>query len=177
MDEDKYERCSSKKPYTTLPLIEIHIGDLAKAINTIRDYDNPYQYITFLDSDTSKQLTVEITPNLLKIQNEVIQNQLTKFGNKSPIIQAIMSRYSVLDHEKQYKLTKDISIETKLNILYAESLKYSRHYCEWVLPPKYAPIFRANNYRNIFDKVKDELLVELDSLIAQKIELLTKTDA
>lgn len=177
MDVDKYERCSSQKPYSNLTLIEVQIVDLTKAITTIRDYDNPHQYITFLDSDTSKQLTVEITPKLLTLQNEVIQNQLTKFGNKSPIIQAISSRYSILDHDKQYKLTKDISIETKLNILYAESLKYSRHYCEWVLPPKYAPIFRANNYRNIYDKVKDELLAELDSLIARKIELLTKTDA
>jgi hypothetical protein len=82
-----------------------------------------------------------------------------------------------LDHEKQYKLTRELPIETKLNILYAESLKYSRHYCEWVLPPKYAPIFRANNYRNIYEKVKDELLAELNDLINQKIELLVQNNS
>lgn len=174
MDADKYERTSIQKPYSNLSLVECRLVELTKVINIIRDYENPRQYITFLDIDTSKQITVEITPNLLKIQNEVIQNQIAKFGNKSAIIQAILSRYSVLDYEKQYKLTKDTSIETKLNMLYAESLKHSRNYCEWVLPPKYAQLFRANNYRNIYDKVKDELLTELDELIAQKIDFLTK---
>jgi hypothetical protein len=176
MDADKYERCSTQKPYSNLSLIECSLVELTKTINIIRDYENPYQYITFMDSDTSKQLTVEITPKLLSLQNEVIQNQLAKFGNKSPIIQAILSRYSILDYEKQYKLTKDIPIETKINMLYAESLKYSRNYCEWVLPTTYAQLFRANNYRNIYEKVKDELLAELDCLIAQKIELLTKNN-
>jgi hypothetical protein len=175
MDEDKYER--PVKPYSNSAMIEASITELTKTINIIRDYENPYQYITFMDSDTSKQMTVEITPKLLTLPSEAIQNQIAKFGNKSNIIQAIMSRYSILDYEKQYKLTKELPIETKLNILYAESLKHSRHYCEWVLPPKYAPIFRANKYRNIYDKVKDELLGELNDLISQKIELLTKNNA
>uniref|UniRef100_A0A6C0JX06 Uncharacterized protein n=1 Tax=viral metagenome TaxID=1070528 RepID=A0A6C0JX06_9ZZZZ len=176
MDADKYERCASKPPYSNLAIVEVQIGELTKTMNIIREYDNPYQYITFMDSDTSKQITMEITPKLLSLPNEVVQNQIAKLGNKSPIIQAISSKYSILDHEKQYKLTKDISIETKLNILYAESLNHSRYYCEWILPPKYKPIFRANNYRNIYEKVKSELLAELDSLIAQKIELLTKNN-
>jgi hypothetical protein len=175
MDADKYER--PVKPYSNSAMIEASITELTKTINTIRDYENPYQYITFMDSDTSKQITVEITPKLLTLPSEVIQNQIEKLGNKSNIIQAIMSRYSILDHEKQYKLTRELPIETKLNILYAESLKHSRHYCEWVLPPKYAPIFRANNYRNIYEKVKDELLAELNDLINQKIALLVQNNS
>jgi hypothetical protein len=176
MDADKYERPVINKPYSNLAVIEGRLVELTKSINTIRDYENPYQYITFMDSDTSKQITAEITPKLLSLPNEVIQNQIAKFGNKSNIIQAIVSKYSILDHEKQYKLTRELPLETKLNILYAESLKYSRHYCEWVLPPKYAAIFRENGYRNIYEKVKDELFAELDSLIAQKIEVLTKNN-
>jgi hypothetical protein len=175
MDADKYER--PVKPYSNSGVIEASITELTKTINIIRDYENPYQYITFLDSDTSKQITVEITPKLLTLPSEVIQNQIDKLGNKSNIVQAIMSKYSILDHEKQYKLTRELPLETKLNILYAESLKHSRHYCEWVLPPKYSPIFRANNYRNIYDKVKDELLAELNELINQKIALLVQNNS
>jgi hypothetical protein len=174
MDADKYER--PVKSYSNSGMIEASITELTKTINTIRDYDNPYQYITFMDSDTSKQITVEITPDILT-SSEIIKNQISKFGNKSNIIQAIMSRYSILDHEKQYKLTRELPLETKLNMLYAESLKHSHHYCEWVLPPKYAPLFRQNGYRNIYDKVKDELLTELNDLINQKIELLKKNNA
>jgi hypothetical protein len=176
MDADKYERPVINKPYSSIAVIEGLLVELTKTINTIRDYENPYQYITFMDSDTSKQITAEITPKLLSLPNKVIQNQIAKFGNKSNIIQAILSRYSILDHEKQYKLTKDVPLETKLNMIYAESLKYSRHYCEWILPPKYAPLFRQNGYRNIYEKVKDELLAELDNLINQKIELLLQNN-
>jgi hypothetical protein len=174
MDADKYER--PVKLYSNSGMIEASITELTKTINTIRDYDNPYQYITFMDSDTSKQITVEITPDILT-SSEIIKNQISKFGNKSNIIQAIMSRYSILDHEKQYKLTRELPLETKLNMIYAESMKYSRHYCDWVLPPKYAPLFRENGYTNIYDKVKDELLTELNDLINQKIEILKKNNA
>lgn len=173
MDEDKYERCP-QNPYGTIALVEHRINELAKTINTIRDYENPYKYITFMDSYTSKQLTIEITPNILTLPNEVIQNQIAKMGNKSPIIQSIFSKYSILDHEKQYNLSKDITLETKINIIYAESIKYSRNYCEYSLPHEYAQVFRENGYNNIYEKVKDELLCELNDLVGQKIELLTK---
>ena len=156
--------------YSNLAMIEVSIVELITLINMIRDYENPYQYITFMDNDTSKQITVEIIPEILTLPNEIIQNQLTKFGNKSNIVQAILSKYSILDHEKQYKLTKDISIETKINMIYAESIKYSKYYCESVLPPKYVPMFIENGYRNIYEKVKDELFSELNLLVAKKIE-------
>lgn len=158
--------------YSNLAMIEVSIVELITLINIIRDYENPYQYITFMDNDTSKQITVEIIPEILTLPNEIIQNQLTKFGNKSTIVQAILSKYSILDHEKQYKLTKDISIETKINMIYAESIKYSKYYCESVLPPKYVPIFIESGYRNIYEKVKDELFSELNLLVAKKIELI-----
>lgn len=163
------ESSMTQPSYSTLEIIENKITECTNLIITIRDYNNPYQYITFLDSDTSTQITTEITPTLFSLSNELIQKQIIKFGNKAPIIQAFMSKYSILDHEKQYHLTKDISIDTKLNILYAESLKYSRYYCDCVLPPTYAALFRENGYCNIFAKVKTELLTELDNLIAQKI--------
>jgi len=171
MDADKYER--PVKPYSNSAVIESSITELTKVINTIRDYENPYQYITFMDSDTSKQITVEITPDILT-SIEIIKNQIDKLGNKSNVIQAIMSKYSILDHEKQYKLTRELPLETKINMIYAENLKYSRYYCDWVLPPKYAPLFRQNGYTNIYDKVKDELLAELNDLINRKIELLVQ---
>jgi hypothetical protein len=175
MEADKYDKSSTIPSYSNLSLVECRLDELTKSINAIRDYDNPYQYIIFIDNDTMKSITAEITPKLLSLPNELIQNQIAKWGNKSGIIQAILSRYSILDHEKRYKLTKDIPVETKLNMLYAESISYARNYCTYSLPSKYSQIFRENGYRNIYEKVKDELLTELNELINRKIELLTST--
>jgi len=173
MDADKYEWGSTPKPYDNYAVVNAKIDELIKTINIIRDYENPFQYITFMDADTSKQITVEITPNILSLQNEIIENQLRKYGDKANLVQAITTKYSVLDHSKKYNLTRDIPIETKINLIYAESLKYSRDYCDYSLPAKYASIFRENWYRNIYEKVKDELLTELNTLISKKIELLS----
>ena len=168
MDESN----TAKMTYNNCAVVDAKIEDLAKLINIVRDYENPFQYIVFMDSDTSKHITAEITPGLLTLSNEVIQNQISRYGYKSNLIQAITTKYSILDHSKKYKLTQDIPIETKLNILYAERLKYARNYCENILPPKYATIFRENWHRNIYEKVKVELLEELNTLVSQKIELL-----
>jgi hypothetical protein len=173
MDADKYETSLVQKSYTNITLVNAKIDELAKTINIIRDYENPFQYITFMDSDTSKQITAEITPGILTLPNEVIQNQLSRYGDKSNIVQSIITKYSVFDHGKKYKLTQDIPIETKINMLYAESLKYSRDYYEYTLPSKYSQIFRENGYRNIYEKVKDDLLADLNKLVLQKIELLS----
>uniref|UniRef100_A0A6C0HHP8 Uncharacterized protein n=1 Tax=viral metagenome TaxID=1070528 RepID=A0A6C0HHP8_9ZZZZ len=173
MDADKYEQSSEQPRYDNYAMVNAKIDELIRTINIIRDYENPFQYITFLDSDTSKQITAEITPGILTLPNEVIQNQMRNMGNKSNIVQAINTKYSVFDHGQKYKLTQDIPIETKINLLYAESLKYSRDYCEYALPSKYAQIFRENGYRNIYEKVKSDLLKELNILLSRKIELLS----
>jgi hypothetical protein len=83
-----------------LAVVDARIDELAKLINIIRDYENPFQYVTFMDSDTSKQITMEITPGILTIPNDVIQSQINRFGDKSNVVQAILSKYSILDNGK-----------------------------------------------------------------------------
>jgi hypothetical protein len=117
---------------------------------------------------------MEINPDMISSADENLQKQIKTFRNKSNFISAILSKYSMFDYDNHCKLIDHISIETKVRILYAERLKYSRYYCEHILPEKYRGLFRMNDYNNIYDLVKCSLIEELDSLIREKIGLLQK---
>jgi hypothetical protein len=138
------------------------------------DYENPFQHITFNDNYTNTRVTMEINPDMISSADENLQKQIKTFQNKSNFISAILSKYSMFDYDNHCKLIDHISIETKVRILYAERLKYSRYYCENILPEKYRGLFRMNDYNNIYDLVKCSLIEELDSLIREKIGLLQK---
>ena len=154
--------------------IEKQIEELSKTINVVCDYENPFQHITFNYNYTNTRVTMEINPDMISSADENLQKQIKTFRNKSNFISAILSKYSMFDYDNHCKLIDHISIETKVRILYAERLKYSRYYCEHILPEKYRGLFRMNDYNNIYDLVKCSLIEELDSLIREKIGLLQK---
>lgn len=151
--------------------IDTRLDELAKWINIIRDYNNPFQDITF--KDNSVEIAVELTPDILA-SDEIVKKQIAASGNKSNAVQAILSKYSILDHSKKYRITFDLPLETKINMLYAEKLNYEREYLEKSLPIKYVQLFRENGCYNIYNKVLTELLEEINVLVAKKIELLSK---
>ncbi len=154
--------------------IDKEISEISKTLNLIRDYENPFQYITFMDNYTNKRITMEIKPDMISSADENLQKQIKTFRKDSNFISAILSKYSMFDYDNHCKLIDHISIETKVRILYAERLKYSRYHCEHILPEKYRGIFQMNEYNNIYDLVRCSLVEELDSLIGQKIELLQR---
>jgi hypothetical protein len=153
--------------------IEKQIEDISNALNIIRDYENPFQYITFMDNANTR-VTMEIKPDMISSADENLQKQIKTFQNKSNFISAILSKYSMFDYDNHCKLIHHISIEMKVRILYAERLKYSRYYCDNILPEKYRGLFKMNDYNNIYDLVRCSLIEELESLIGQKIGLLQK---
>ena len=173
MDPCKYEWTSkpTNQPSNTY-VIDAKINELAKLLNTIRDYENPYKYIEFTDSETRANIMVEITPEIFESTAEHIQRELCMAPMKSNLQQAIFSRYSELDHTKKYKLVHDISIAMKVKLIYAERLEYERKYYLTILPQKYASKFKECGFQNFYDSVKQELIAEIDELILQKIKLL-----
>jgi hypothetical protein len=150
--------------------IDARLDELAKWINIIRDYNNPFQDITF--KDNLVEVSIELTPDILT-SDEIVKKQIAVSGNKSNAVQAILSKYSILDHSKKYRITFDLPLETKINMLYAEKLNYAREYVEKSLPIKYVTLFKENECRNIYNKVRQELLEEINVLVAKKIELLS----
>ena len=152
--------------------IEKQIEELSKTINIVCDYENPFQFISFIDNNTNKKITLEITPDLISSADENIQKQIKTFGNKSNFITAILSKYNIYDYDNHCKLTNHVPIETKVRILYAERLKHARYYCDHILPEKYQETFRTNKYNNIYSIVQCDFIEEFDSLIRRKIELL-----
>jgi hypothetical protein len=173
MDPYKYEWMTHSKtvPSNTC-VIDANINELANLLNIIRDYENPYKYIEFADSETRLNRTVEITPELFITTDENIQRELCMAPMKSNLQQAIFSRYSELDHTKKYKLVHDISIAMKVKLIYAERLEYERKYYLTVFPHKYASKFKECGFQNFYDSVKQEITSEIDELISQKIKLL-----
>jgi len=176
MDCCKYEW--TPKP-TNAPsntyVIDAKINELANLLNIIKDYENPYKYIEFIDSETRLNRTVEITPEIFEIittVDENIQRELCMSPMKSNLQQAIFSKYSELDHTKKYKLVNDISIDMKVKLIYAERLEYERKYYLTIFPQKYASKFKECGFCNFYDSVKQEITSEIDELISQKIKLL-----
>jgi hypothetical protein len=151
--------------------IDARLDELAKWINIIRDYSNPFQDITF--KDNLVEVSIELNPDILT-SDEIVKKQIVVSGNKSNAVQAILSKYSILDHSKKYRITYDLPLETKINMLYAEKLNYAREYIDKSLPIKYVAVFKENGCRNIYNKVRQDLLEELNVLVAKKIELLSK---
>ena len=175
MDPYKYEWMPrSKTVPSNTRVIDAKIEELANLLNTIKDYENPYKYITFSDSETRKTVMVEITPELFQTTDEVIQQELAMPPSKSNLQQAIFSKYSELDHTKKYKLVHDIPIDMKVKLLYAERLEYERKYYLTIFPQKYASKFKECGFRNFYDSVKQEIPAEIDELVSQKIKLLGK---
>jgi hypothetical protein len=173
MDLYKYEWSGSDKPpYSNTCVIDAKINELANVLNIIRDYENPYKYIEFTDSETRLNRTVEITPELFTTTDANIQRELCMVPMKSNLQQAIFSRYSELDHTKKYKLVHDISIDMKVKLIYAERLEYERKYYLTIFPQKYASKFKECGFQNFYDSVKQEITSEIDELISQKIKLL-----
>ena len=174
MDPYKYEWMthSNTVPSNTR-VIDAKIEELANLLNTIKDYENPYKYITFSDYETRKTVMVEITPELFHTTDELTRRELSTTPGKSNLQQAIFSKYSELDHTKKYKLVHDIPIAMKVKLLYAERLEYERKYYLTIFPQKYASKFKECGFRNFYDSVKQEITAEIDELLSQKIKLLS----
>jgi len=173
MDPYKYEWStgSASLPSNTY-VIDAKISELANLLNTIRDYDNPYKYIKYSDSETRADRMIEITPEIFTSTDENIRRELSMSPMKSNLQQAIFSKYSELDHTKKYKLVCDISIDMKVKLLYAERLEYERKYYLTIFPHKYASKFKECGFKNFYNSVKQELTAEIDELISKKIKLL-----
>ena len=153
--------------------IDKEISDISKTLNLLRDYENPFQHITFNDNYTNKKITMEITPEMISSADENLQKQIKTFGCKSNFISAILSKYNIYDYDNHCKLTNHIPIEIKVRFLYAERLRYARMYCD-SLPDKYRELFKLNGYNNIYSMVQCNIIDELDMLIQRKIELLKR---
>lgn len=174
MDPCKYEWTSNQ---TNMPtntcVIDAQIEQLGELLNTIKNYENPYKYISVFDTENNKLICAEITPNLFTSTDEIIQREMKLVPSKSNLQQAILSKYNELDHTKKYKLTRDIPIAMKIKILYAERLEYDRKYYLVIFPSKYASKFKECGFNNFYDSVKHQLIDEIDALISQKIKLLS----
>ena len=75
---------------------------------------------------------------------------------------------NVGQHENEKEL-----IKLKINATYIERRKIEIKYCE-SLPPEYAEIFKKNNYENIFELVKDKLLLQIELLHEKLAYLFSK---
>ena len=64
-------------------------------------------------------------------------------------------------------------LKSKINIIYIERRKQEIKYYE-SLPPEYAEIFKNNNYENIYELVKDKLLLKLELLYEKQADLISK---
>ena len=63
-------------------------------------------------------------------------------------------------------------LQLKINIIYIERRKKEiEHYKS--LPPEYAEIFKKNNYENIYELVKDKLILKLELLYEKQAYLLS----
>jgi hypothetical protein len=175
---EEIEKMSDFQRKCAIKELDKKIEIIGAFINEIRDYTNPFRYITFRPSFTnsasvhSENITVEITPELYNSNIELIKQEWALSPNLSHLRQLILSKYSDLDYHKKYKLSGEISIETKIHIIYAERLQHIQNHYDR-LPEKYKKVFKENNYCNIYNIVKSELLEKLNMHIAQKIKILT----
>ena len=175
MDPYKYEwhTDNAHNPHNNIYVIDAKIEELATLLNAIKNYENPYEYISFLDSKTRKSIQLEITTDMLVSTNPIIQQEMALSPSKSNFQQAIFSKYSELDHTKKYRLTNDIPISMKIKLLYAERLAYDRKYYLTIFPPTYASKFKESGFKNFYSTVKQDLTTEIDDLVTKKIKLLS----
>jgi hypothetical protein len=64
-------------------------------------------------------------------------------------------------------------IKSRINIMYIERRKKELEYMK-SLPAEYAEIFKKNNYENIYDIVKDKLLLKLELLYEKQAKLFSQ---
>ena len=175
MDMDKYTKIIASEKYNEIEKIEEKIYALVKLMNIIKSYENPYQYVTFIDYNNRNKIpiTVEVSPELFLSENKLVQIQM--LVDRSELQQAICSKYHSMVFTKYSdysNIMSDISLKSKISFLYAERLKYTYDYCVNELPPKYSIIFKENGYKNIYELVKNDILEEMDQLVLEKIQLL-----
>ena len=176
MDMGKCNKIIASEKYNEIEKIEEKIYALIKLMNIIKSYENPYKYVTISGYNDNRKIpiTVEVSPELFFSDNKIVQIQM--LVDRSELQQAICNKYHSMIFTKYSgysNIISDLSLKHKINWLYAERLKYTYDYCVNELPPKYSIIFKENDYKNIYELVKNDILEEMDKLVLEKIQLLT----
>lgn len=151
--------------------IETEIEDLIKLLKSLRNY-NPNNIKYCIINNTK----YEINPDLYDLLTT--ENINLSSDNKKSILKTI-------DFEYMYYINKPNSdhllnifsneqlLKIKIYSLYVARRKKEMEYYE-SLPPEYAEIFKNNNYDNIFELVKDKLILQLEKLYEKQAELYSK---
>ena len=164
------EFSSYLQEFDTVEKIDIEIANIIKLSHEMKSYSNNNKYIEV------KQVS-KLVPKL-EINPKLYSNSLI---NKPEIITQINRIYSssrrdnILFGVNGYS-SNDVSTEflkSKINIIYIERRKQEIKYCE-SLPPEYAEIFKNNNYENIYEIVKEKLLLKLEILYEKQADLISK---
>ena len=153
--------------FDTIERLDLEIQKIETILLIIKSYSNPYKYLeknmdgissqhSSIFDDMYKNIKFEISKDLL--YNTIIITEFAKIR--------IDMLYSKIMEEKQtpFDFNQDIKISTKIYKIYIERKKIEKKFYS-ILPSEFKPIFKKNNYDNIFHIVKQDLLTKLDLLL------------
>ena len=152
--------------------IETEIENFIKLIESIKNYRSLYKYIE--TNNTQYEINPELY-DLLKTDNGDLDDIC-----KKRLINFITDKYNYICNNNNKLLSRlfymdsnSYLLKIKINSLFIERRKREMEFYE-SLPPEYAEIFKNNNYDNIFDKVKDKLVLQLEKLYEKQAEIYSK---
>jgi hypothetical protein len=160
--------------FDTVERVGLEIQKIETILLIIQMYKNPYKYLekdmegissqkTSIFDDIYKNVKIEISKDLL--DNPIL---LTDFAKN----RIDMLYYKIMEENKvPIHLIQGIKISTKIYKIYTERKKLEQHFYV-ILPNEFKNTFKMNNYDNIFNIVKDELLYKLDLLLEKYADLM-----
>ena len=152
--------------------IETEIENFIKLIESIKNYNSFYKYI---EVNNTKY---EINPELYDLLSTL--KEFPDENIKKRLINLIDDKYNYNCNTNNKLLSRlfysdSISylLKIKINSIFIETRKKEMEFYE-SLPPEYAEIFKNNNYDNIFQLVKDKLVLQLEKLYEKQSEIYSK---
>ena len=152
--------------------IETEIENFIKLIESIKNYNSFYKYIEV--NNTKYEINPELY-DLLTTDNGDLNPDI-----KKRLINFITDKYNYTSNNNNKLLSRlfysdSISylLKIKINYIFIQTRKKEIEFYE-SLPPEYAEIFKNNNYDNIFQLVKDKLVLQLEKLYEKQAEIYSK---
>ena len=154
------------------PSIETEIENFINLIESIKNYHSLHKYIEVNNT------TYEINPELYDLLSTL--KEFPDENIKKRLINLIHDKYNYTNNNNDKLLSRlfyfdsnSYLLKIKINSLFIETRKKEMKFYE-SLPPEYAEIFKNNNYDNIFQLVKDKLVLQLEKLYEKQAEIYSK---
>lgn len=154
------------------PSIETEIENFINLIESIKNYRSLYKYIEVNNT------TYEINPELYDLLSTL--KEFPDENIKNRLIKSIDDKYNYTNNNNNKMLSQlfyfdsnSYLLKIKINSLFIDRRKKEMEFYN-SLPPEYAEILKNNNYDNIFELVKDKLVLQLEKLYEKQSEIYSK---